>query len=339
MLKSISSDFTVPPVFFRNGHIQTLCGYFFRLNTPQLIGGKAIQIALPDGDILECELFERNSNLVVSLFHGFTGSIQSSYMTRVARKLLDQDCSVILVNHRGCGSSTNSHPKFPYHSGRGDDVSEVIKWCKQKFKNSKHLSIGFSLGASAVLSLLTGRRGNCLPDGAISVCAPLDVEKCSLLLSKGFNKLYQYDFLRSCFADLKKNPHTLQFSKLSSRIKTIYDFDDQITAPRCGLKGADEFYKMCSSGPFLKNIKTPTVLIAAKDDPMISFECYQNAQLSTSIKTIFTDYGGHLGFVTRGGVASRVRDNFRNFDDSWIESTISQLVSNFKQYGYQFTFK
>ena len=52
------------------------------------------------------------------------------------------------------------------------------------------------------------------------------------------------------------------------KINTLYEFDDKITAPLHGFKSARDYYEHCSSQHFLLNVRTPTLIIQAEDDPL-----------------------------------------------------------------------
>ena len=60
-------------------------------------------------------------------------------------------------------------------------------------------------------------------------------------------------------------------SPASHRVRNIYDFDDRFTAQAFGFGTADNYYATQSSNQFLDRIRVPTLLVQAKDDPLIPF--------------------------------------------------------------------
>ncbi len=61
---------------------------------------------------------------------------------------------------------------------------------------------------------------------------------------------------------------------------------------------ARDYYTKCSSKQFLKDIKTPTLIIHSKDDPfMIKDVIPTKNELSESVKLELTQKGGHVGFI------------------------------------------
>src|SRR5882762_5399392 len=53
---------------------------------------------------------------------------------------------------------------------------------------------------------------------------------------------------------------------------------------------------------FLERIRIPTLLVQAKDDPLIPFEVYDHPAFSqnTWLRLVAVEHGGHLGFVAKG---------------------------------------
>ena len=161
----------IPPSWARGGHAQTLLGHFLpdRLLTHK---GERVELACSDGDRLVAFVTEGISDTVVYLFHGLAGSTDSGYIHRTARVALRQGHTVMMMNHRGCGEGVGL-ARYPHHSGRAEDLSSAIEFGRGRFKNRRHLAIGFSLSGNALLLLLTGNRGIVKPDLAISVNAPI----------------------------------------------------------------------------------------------------------------------------------------------------------------------
>ena len=52
--------------------------------------------------------------------------------------------------------------------------------------------------------------------------------------------------------------------------KNFEDFDNAVTAPLFGFKNAKDYWAQCSSKQFIPSIKTPTLVINAKDDSFLS---------------------------------------------------------------------
>lgn len=301
------------PFYAPSGHAQTLLGF---LIPSQKLGilGRRIDIELGDGDCLVGRLIEGHSKTVVYLFHGLSGSIFSNYMGRTAILALNLGHSVMLVNHRGCGEGQGL-ARLPYHSGRAEDLSTVIAKGRELFPCHKHLAIGFSLSGNTLLLLLSGRRGKVLPDYAISVNAPICLEQSALKLQEGFNWLYDKEFVRVC----RKEVMRIHGNKFDfPRQMNLYEFDRLYTAPASGFNSREEYYQTCSTFQFIHEIKTPTFLLSAKDDPLVDCHSYDQVKLSSSVFLHLEEIGGHLGYLS--GHKTPLGTN------RWLDYALSEMI-------------
>ncbi|MFZ4404978.1 MAG: YheT family hydrolase, partial [Pseudobdellovibrionaceae bacterium] len=290
-----------PPVWARNGHQQTLVAHF--LPSPPLPNdSQLVQMTLPDGDRLVARLFAKSSDKVISLFHGLGGSIQSDYIRRSVQIFSAQGYTVFAVNHRGQGEGLGLAKK-PYHSGCSEDLSAALKYIRNIYPQAKHLAFGFSLGANALLHLLSRVQDSTLvqPDFAVAVNPPVDLQQAALLLKKGLNRIYDWRFVQDCRQAIK---YKIQSGLLHENIllpigTTLYDVDRIYTAPAIGLRSREEYYSTCSTHKFLENIKTPTVILMSEDDPFIDFKAHVSAVKSDQVYLHLEKYGGHLGYLSK----------------------------------------
>ncbi len=287
------------PSWARGGHGQTLWNFCLpNLNVE--IQHEKILLSLPDKDQLALLYTEGCSDIVVYLFHGLSGGATSDYMMRMAQIAIARGHSVYRVNHRGCGDGVGL-ARLPYHSGRGDDISEVLAYGRLKHPKKQHIAIGFSLSGNALLTLLTGLKGSVLPDAAISVNAPIDLAAASDKLKLGLNRLYDWYFvgrLRRAIAAQYQHGHLVD-KVIVPRLSTLRQLDSLYTAPQCGFESAEDYYQQCSTHPYLSQITIPTILLTAHDDPFIPVESYLSAQLSATTQLHIEPSGGHLGYLSR----------------------------------------
>jgi len=286
--------FTSAPWCF-NGHAHTvLCSLLF--DAPRL-NSKRIYIDTPDGDFLELDINEKKEALpVVILLHGLEGNSRRYYITRLAEVLLAECYSTVAVNFRSCGDRINQKRRF-YHSGETKDIQTVLHWVSKTFPNRPVFAAGFSLGASALLNYLKENGSHHPIRGVAVVSTPFDLKKGSLNLNNGFNQIYTRYFLESLVKKL--NQKRKVFSDLPEFTgSTLYDFDDQITGPIHGFTGADHYYESCSSTFFMNKIKSSTLVVHSKQDPLCPFRWTPIKDIAANrvIETAFTERGGHVGF-------------------------------------------
>jgi predicted alpha/beta-fold hydrolase len=121
-----------------------------------------------------------------------------------------------------------------------------------------------------------------------------------MLLSKGFHRVYEYRFLRTLRKKLEaKREMYADLPTFSG--STLYEFDDQVTAPVHGFDGAEDYYEQCSARRFVEDIKTPTLLIHSREDPLCPVQAMPVAKVfdNTHIDYVITERGGHVGFWSK----------------------------------------
>ncbi len=104
----------------------------------------------------------------------------------------------------------------------------------------------------------------------------------------------------TCFLQEKKKhfPRELNIERLR-RIKNFKQYDDRFTAPLHGFKDAEDYWRQCSSLQFVQDIKVPTLIVSALNDPFLSESCFpcESARNSDYVYLETPDSGGHVGFV------------------------------------------
>lgn len=289
------------PKWARTGHLQTILGHLFKspkLNEP----GERIEIELSGGDKAVARHLKGDSRRVVYLFHGLGGSTDADYMHRTALIARRAGDTVFMFNHRGCGEGV-SLAKEPYHSGRAEDLSALIREGRKLYPDHQHLAIGFSLSANALLLLVAGERkefgAETLPDCAIAVNAPINLERASQLISSGANRIYDIRFMRQMRDAVRTRLHrdpTLRELKIPI-LATLHDFDELYTARSGGFKDRADYYRTCSAKQYLNKIKVPTVILTAEDDPFVDVKDYKSAEISPMAKLHIERFGGHMGYL------------------------------------------
>ncbi len=265
-----------------------------------------MKIELDDGDFIHLEHYEKNAPHTIMLLHGLEGSGESHYILGLTKQLLIANFNVMVMHFRNCGKERNRLLKS-YHSGVSDDLAEVIDKLEQENCYIDFL-VGFSLGGNVLLKWLGEGSVHKSIKGAVAVSVPLLLNECADSINSGFSKLYQYHLLRSLkLKTLQKYPEIkseVQINPSSMmKINCFYEFDNLITAPLGGFSSANEYYRQCSSRQFLMNIKVPTLIIHALDDPFMNDKVIPNeCELSESVTLEISEHGGHVGFITNNGI-------------------------------------
>ncbi len=288
-----------PPFWAASGHAQTIWGHL--LPSPRVQeGGETLRITLEkEAERLQCTYLHGTTKVVVYFFHGLGGTTDATYMQRSALQARALGHHVFLINHRGCGAGAGL-AEGPYHSGRSEDLSKVIEYGRARLPGHRHIAIGFSLSANALLLLAAKFRAEILPDAAIAVNAPINLDRASMKLKEGLNRIYDKSFTLELAHYIRKN-RPADAGKLA-RIRDVREFDEALTAPLGGFRDRADYYATCSAKAHLGHISIPTVIITAEDDPFVSVEDYRDAHYSEHCFVHIERHGGHIGYLTKDGL-------------------------------------
>ena len=103
------------------------------------------------------------------------------------------------------------------------------------------------------------------------------------------------------------------------QLKLFREYDLEIIVPMHGFDSVEHYYRCASSGPYLPKIALPSLVVHAKDDPMVPFASVEpwTHGASKQVSFAFSDHGGHIGWV--GGVD----------EASWITGWSTRTVLRF----------
>ncbi len=278
-----------------NSHVHTVVSSQFR--KVSTVNCSRIEIDTPDDDFLELDVVKGDPNKpVVALFHGLEGNSERFYIRNLMSELHKAGYSCVAMNFRGCGSRLNRQKRF-YHSGETSDYNTLFDWITKSFPNSPIYAAGFSLGGNAMIKSLGELGRNHPVSKAVAVSPPFDLKLGSYNLQKGLNRIYEYRFMRTLKSKLElKKVHYPDLPEFDGT--TIFDFDDQVTAPVHGFKDAIDYYDSCSSKYFLDQVEIPLLIIHSHQDTLtpLRFAPFEIIEQNQHISTIFTKKGGHVGF-------------------------------------------
>src|ERR1700732_2001191 len=183
----MTSPFSIPEFqphpLLRNGHAQTLAGIY-------LPNGRFVEratrhrVVLPDGDTVvlhdDVPADWRPGDRVALLLHGLAGCYQSSYMVRIASKLLGRGVRAFRMDLRGCGAGEGLASR-PYHAGRSEDALAALEYLQTLCPESPVTLVGFSLSGN-IVPKLGGESPESVPtnvEKTAAVCPSLDLALCA----------------------------------------------------------------------------------------------------------------------------------------------------------------
>jgi predicted alpha/beta-fold hydrolase len=292
---------------FRNPHLATIIGRYLppRFDSARWRGGEEFFDTEPGVKVLGqwnwCG--PGGGRPIVVAIHGLAASSDAPYMRALAQAALEQGFDVLRLNVRNCGGTEHLAPTL-YHSGLTGDLRAVV----EQLSPAPLFLVGFSMGGNMALKL-AGEWGDEAPAHVRAVCGvsvPFRLDVCSKRLGRTFNRVYEIRFLRMLRHTMARKRQLMPelFAGLPvSGARTIWEFDETITAPAFGFRGAQHYYDTASAAWYLGDIRVPTLLIQAKDDPFIPFGVYDLPAFEENplLELLAPAHGGHVAFPARRG--------------------------------------
>lgn len=296
----IESSSYEPPLFLSNPHLQTVYPALFRQTWG--VHYRRERIDTPDHDFLDLDWSFVGSKRLAILSHGLEGHSRHSYMLGMVKALNKHGISALSWNLRGCSGELNRKEHF-YHMGISGDLETVVDHVKNHF--DEIYLIGFSLGGNLTLKYLGQYGSDVSPKvkSAVTFSVPIDLKACSHQVTARQNWIYFRKFMWTI--EQKISAKSKQFKlpitlKQLKKVASFKDLDDWFTAPLFGFENAEALWADASSLLYLDNIRVPTLLVTAADDPLLPAGCYPSeiAQKSQYLYFEKPEHGGHVGFAS-----------------------------------------
>ena len=107
---------------------------------------------------------------------------------------------------------------------------------------------------------------------AAAVSTPLDLTAAGIAIGQGLNRIYTRHFLRTLkpksLAMARRFPGLLD-ARAIARARTMYEFDDAVTAPLHGFAGTPTTGGARRRKPWLAGVAVPTLVLNARNDPFV----------------------------------------------------------------------
>lgn len=320
----ISASSYEPKLAFKSKHFNTIYRTLFqKIN----INFERKRMETSDGDFMDIDFSKIGSSNLIVIIHGLEGSSSSKYVRAMSHISNEKGYDVAAVNLRGCSGETNRN-LYSYHSGKTNDLAEIINYLDQSTKYVSYHIVGYSLGGNLVLKYLGEERDDYSAKlkSAIGVSVPCDLKGSSEAIAEFWNMVYMQRFLislkKKTLIKIDQFPEMVLDKEAILNSKNFQDFDNYFTAPVNGFKDAEDYWKKNSCKQFLGTIKIPSLLITSEDDPFLSKSCIplQEAKDNAFFHLEVTNYGGHVGY----------NSNFENGSGFWLEKRIIDYIESLK---------
>ena len=251
----------------------------------------------------------RAAHPTLVLIHGLEGSSNSIYMLGTAAKAFAVGFNVVRLNLRSCGETAHLTETI-YHAGLSGDARAVLAELIERDKLKRIFLAGFSLGGNICLKL-AGEFGESAPPelkGVAAISPSIDLSRCADAIELKENWLYQKSFVNSLKRRLKLvkklYPEIYSLENLG-KTRTVREFDSRFTCVYGGFADVDDYYSRASALSFVENIRVPTLIVHAQDDPFVPFESFQDSSLTANkfVILLAPARGGHVGFISNSAIA------------------------------------
>lgn len=298
----LSAESYPKPCLIRGPHMETILPNLTRRRFR--VAYQRERLELEDGDFLDLDVVRGNegsaANAALVVLHGLEGSSGAPYVRSFAVAARSRGYDIVAMNMRGCSGELNRHARF-YHSGETGDLRETLRYLSPRYQRLG--LVGFSLGGNVVLKYL-GENPKAVEGavfGAIAYSTPLDLAASAARISEASNGFYMKRFIR-LLSDKIERKAKLYPDSIDPRgcreMRTFFEFDGRYTAPLNRFASAEDYWRCCSSLNWLEAIRTPSLLLNARNDPFLSPSCFPEsmARNSEHLYSCFPDRGGHMGF-------------------------------------------
>ena len=302
---------------FVGGHAQTIAGNFLPRQNQLPPAEERLFRVEPEVQVL-CHCHwqaDRASAMTLVVVHGLEGSSDSQYVIGTGSKAWLAGMNVARMTRRNCGGTEQLGPTL-YNSSMSADVGTVAQTLIAEDGVQKMALVGYSMGGNLVLKLL-GEWGEQAPPqvkAGIGVSPAMDLAPSADALHDRANRLYEWKFLRGLRrrmlrkAALYPGRYDLRYLR---GMRSLRDFDDQITARYSGFHDAQDYYTRAAAARVVDRIAVPTLIMHANDDPFIRVlpETREKLLHNPHITYVETLHGGHCAFLAEAN----------GYDGRWAE--------------------
>ncbi len=223
--------------------------------------------------------------------------------------------NVVRMNMRNCGGTEHLGPTL-YNSSMSADVGAIAKTLIADDGLEQLAFVGYSMGGNLILKLL-GEWGDAAPPevkAGVGVSPAIDLAPSADALHNPSNRIYEWKFLRGLRRRLQRKaalyPDRYDVRHLRG-MRSLRDFDDQITARYSGFRDAQDYYTRAAAAQVVDRIAVPTLILHSLDDPFIRVLPRTREKLlrNPHITYVETGHGGHCAFLA----------DANGYDGRWAE--------------------
>ncbi|RDS81647.1 alpha/beta fold hydrolase [Dyella monticola] len=328
-----------PPWPLTSGHIQTMLSSsgvrrqflprraYRVLDSAQTVmvdGGEGIRLS---GSFTAQNVQPAARGLAV-LFHGWEGSVDSTYVLQTGSRLLEDGWDIFRLNFRDHGESYGLNESL-FHSCRIDEVVHALGDIARRWPSPTMALAGFSLGGNFALRAAMQAPTHGIPlKYVLAVCPIIDPSEGLFSLEESAPWFYQAYFMnkwrRSLRAKQKAFPE-IQYFELQELKQNLRGLTEALVLRHTDFGSLEAYLDGYSvAGNALHAMQIPATILTARDDPVIPVTAFERLQVPSNVELDIATYGGHCGFIRGWDMTS--------FCDEYIAARFNAIAAGKSPY-------
>ncbi|MET0341998.1 MAG: alpha/beta fold hydrolase [Polyangiales bacterium] len=235
------------------------------------------------------------ADTLVIVLHGCGGAPTSHYAVRATQHFHARGVSVLRLAWRGA----DLFGEDIYHAAQTADVHAAI--ADPAFARYRRIwLLGYSLGGHCCLHVANETR-DARVAAIATVCPVLHLMQTNVAIDAPARALYRryvLGGLLSNYVAYSRRGNAPTPLPLVRRATTFRDYDALTVVPRYGFASVDDYYTRACASQVVSRIERPTLVVAARRDPMLPWQIAESVRpsFSPAIDFRWAERGGHAGF-------------------------------------------
>ncbi|UPG90292.1 alpha/beta fold hydrolase [Luteibacter aegosomaticola] len=322
-----------PPWPLRSGHIQTMLSSsgIRRQLLPKRAhrvqeDAREVLVDVGHGDRLSgrytAQTTGNESRGLAILFHGWEGSVDSTYVLQTGSRLLEDGWDIFRLNFRDHGDSHGLNEAL-FHSCRIDEVVIALGEICRLFPAKVTGLAGFSLGGNFALRAAMLATREAMPlDYVLAICPIIDPAEGLFSLESDAPWIYQAYFMRKWRRSLRQKQQAFPqetYFELAELNQNMRDLTRSLVLRHTDFGSLEAYLDGYSiAGDRLKALHIPATILTSRDDPVIPVAAFDQLDLPANVELDIARYGGHCGFIRDFGMTS--------FTDDYIAARFNAIA-------------
>jgi uncharacterized protein len=247
--------------------------------------------------------------------YGITGTLNNQWFLRIlGRKAYAQNYAVVLFDWRAHGESAKLSSVLTSDGiNEGKDFVLIAAESKALGCPAPFWFTGYSLGGQLALwgiyysqvLAINGLEPSDIAGGAV-ICPNLDSNLSLPYLmehptGKYIEQAIAKELNKLVLKIYEHHPEDFDLAAIE-RANSIWGFDHELVVPRLNYDSVEEYYTASSPFQILHQLKKPTLILYAEDDPMFAPSIIPKLKTvcrhNDALDLILTPAGGHVGYVS-----------------------------------------